>query len=324
MMTTDPQSERSHLGLLAELATEYYLEGLSKVEMARRHELSRFQIARLLDQARDEGIVRITIVNPSDAGAEHDDLARALGVSTVTVVAQRSDETLRSALARQVADLLPRRLHDDARLGVAWSRTLMHLPEHLGELPKVDVVQLVGPVSAPGSTTGDSAALVHRLGARAGGQVWPLPTPLIVESPEVAAALRASSEVRSALDAADELDVAVIAIGAWDAGISTVWARVSDEEKQRARDAGAIAECSGILLDAQGRVARTGMEERVIGVTPAQLRRTRVLAVAPAVGYPEAVLAAARGGFVDDLVISAELADQLMDLLAAEQLDALG
>ena len=317
-MTTHAQDERRDLALLAELASEYYIDGRSKVEMARRHGLSRFQIARLLDQARAEGVVRITIVNPSGGGSGHEGLAEALGVSTVTVVAQRSDETLRAALARQVADLLPHRLHDGARLGAAWSRTLMHLPEYLGELPKVDVVQLVGPVSAPGSTAGDSSTLVHQLGLRAGGQVWPLPTPLIVESAAVAASLRASHEVRSALDAADELDVAVVAIGAWAAGTSTVWARVSEDEKRRASEAGAVAECSGILLDALGNVARTGMEERVIGVTSEQLRRTRVLAVAPAVGHPESVLAAVRGGFVDDLVISADLADQVAELVAEE------
>ena len=46
------------------LATEHYLDSVSKVELARRHGLSRFQVARLLDEARDEGIVRIEIVDP--------------------------------------------------------------------------------------------------------------------------------------------------------------------------------------------------------------------------------------------------------------------
>ncbi|GAB3190040.1 sugar-binding transcriptional regulator [Nesterenkonia suensis] len=323
-MTTDDRGERHSLTLMAELASEYYLEGRSKVDIARRHDLSRFQVARLLDQARDEGIVRITIVNPSDAGAEHEGLAETLGISSVTVVAQRSDETMRSALARQVGHLLPRRLHDGARLGVAWSRTLMHLPEHLDALPRVDIVQLVGPLSAPGSSTAASSALIHTLGASAGGEVWPLPTPLIVDSAEVARGLRATDEVRAALEAADELDVAVVSLGAWQPGGSTLWSRFSEEERQRAVDADVVTECSGILVDSAGRVVRSVLQDRVVGVYPQQLRRARVIAVAPAVGHPEAVMAAARGGFVDDLIISAELADQLLDVLAAEQLEALG
>lgn len=313
--TAGQHPDRRDLALMAELAGEHYLDGRSKVEIARRHRLSRFQVARLLDQARDEGVVRITIVNPSDSGTDHADLAAALGVSSVTVVAQRSDETMRSALARQVAHLLPLGLHDGARLGVSWSRTLSHLPEHLEVMPKVDIVQLVGPLSAPGSSTADSSTLVHRLGARAGGQVWPLPTPLIVDSAAVAAALRGTDEVRAALEAADEMDVAVVSIGAWHPGGSTLWGRFSEEEHRRAREAGVVAECSGILLDESGAVVTSVMEDRVVGVYPAQLRRSRVVAVAPAVGQPAAVIAAARGGFVDDLVISAELADQLAEML---------
>ncbi len=305
--------EDSDLSLMAALAGEHYLDGRSKVEIARRHGLSRFQVARLLDQARDEGIVRITVVDPTEAGAQQGDLATRLGINSVTVVPQRSDETMRSALARQVAHMLPRRVHDGGRLGVAWSRTLMHLPEHLDSLPRVDIVQLVGPLSAPGSSTAASSALMHTLGSYSGGQVWPLPTPLIVDSPEVAAALRPMEEVRAALEAADELDVAVVSIGGWGPGASTLWGRMSQEEQERARRAGVVSECSGILMDIGGNVAQSGMEDRVIGVQPEQLKRAHVIAVAPAVAYPEAVLAAVRAGIVDDLVLSAELADRLLD-----------
>ena len=297
--------------LMVELASEHYLQERSKVEIAQRHGLSRFQVARLLEAAREEGIVQIRIVNPLDAGATHSELAEALGISTVTVAAQRSGEFLRPALARHAAALLQQRLHEGARLGVAWSRTLMHLPEHLSALPTVDVVQLVGPLSAPGTTTAASTGLIHTLGSLAGGQVWPLPTPLILDSEEVAASLRGMDEVRAALEAADDLDLAVVSIGAWGEGASTLWGRFSEDERERAQAAGVVAECSGILLTAEGEVARTGLESRVIGVKPEQLRRARVIGLAPALAHPEAVVAAARAGFVDELVLSEELATRV-------------
>src|SRR5699024_1308913 len=60
---TDPE-----VSLKVALAAEHFLDGHSKVELARRHGLSRFQVARLLDEAREEGIVRIQIVDPTAAG----------------------------------------------------------------------------------------------------------------------------------------------------------------------------------------------------------------------------------------------------------------
>lgn len=301
--------------LKAHLATEYYLRNRSKVDIAKEHGLSRFQVARMLEEARAQGIVRIQIHDPAESGHDLAPLAEKLGISRVVVASPRVDETMRAALARQVGRLLPDLLHDGGRLGVAWSRTLMHLPDSLDALPRVDVVQLVGPLSAPGYSSAHSSALIHTLGSFAGGGIWALPTPLIVDSPEVAASLRGMDEVRSALEAADEIDVATVSIGAWWPGASTLWSRLSEDERGRAREAGVVAECAGVLVDAEGRVARAGIEERVIGVGAEQLRRAHVVAVAPAVGHPEAVVAAARAGLVDDLVLSSELAAQVADLL---------
>ena len=249
-----PAEIGSPVALKVALAAEYFFEGRSKVELARRHGLSRFQIARLLDEARDEGIVRIQIVDPTAAGHDHAALAERLGVSSVTVAAARPGETMRAAIARQVARLLPLRLREGGRLGVAWSRTLMHLPDSLEALPPADIVQLVGPLSASGHSTAQSSALVHTLGSHADGQVWALPTPLIVDSAQVAASLRAMDEVRSTLDAADALDVAVVSLGAWAAGASTLWARLGAEEQRRAQEAGVVAEVCGILLNEAGAV----------------------------------------------------------------------
>lgn len=308
--------DESEIHRMAEISAEHYLQGRSKVEIATAHGISRFQVARLLDQARSEGIVQIRVVNPLEAGSERSELAQRLGISSVTVVAQRSGETLRGALARQAAAKLQLQLHDGARLGVAWSRTLMLLPEHLQGLPAVDVVQLVGPLSAHGSSTAASTGLIHTLASLAGGQVWPLPTPLVVDSDEVAASLRAMDEVRAALEAADDLDMAVISIGGWSEGSSTLWSRLSEQEQNRALEAGVVAECSGILVTQTGEVASSGLEGRVIGVRPEQLRRARVLALAPAQHHPEAVIAAARAGIVDDLVLSPELAVQVEEIVA--------
>lgn len=304
-------SHMSEVQLMAEVAAEHYLQDRSKVEIASERGISRFQVARLLDRARSEGIVQIRVVNPLDAGEDHAALAARLGISSATVVTPRAGETLRSALARQAAELLQHRLHDGARLGVAWSRTLMHLPEHLSSLPRVDIVQLVGPLSAPGTSAAASTGLIHTLGSLARGQIWPLPTPLIVDNDDVAASLRAMAEVRAALEAADDLDFAVVSVGGWGEGASTLRARFGPQELQAAVEAGVVAECSGILVTAEGQLARSGMESRVIGVKPEQLRNARVIALAPAQEHPEAVIAAARAGFIDDLVLSAELAPRV-------------
>src|SRR5690606_40781936 len=113
---------------------------LSTVGLCRRPALSRFPVARLLEGARHEGIVRIEIVDPAAAGRDLPGLAEKLGISSVAVATARPGESVRAAIARQVARLLGERLREGGRLGVAWSRTLMHLPAALEDLPAADIV----------------------------------------------------------------------------------------------------------------------------------------------------------------------------------------
>src|ERR671920_276521 len=50
--------------LTASIARRYYLDGRSKVEIAEEFGLNRFKVARLLDAARESGLVRIEIRHP--------------------------------------------------------------------------------------------------------------------------------------------------------------------------------------------------------------------------------------------------------------------
>src|ERR1700730_8735078 len=57
--------------LAARVARGFYVEGVSKVDIAGRPGISRFRVARLLDSARESGMVRIEIGLPGgvlDAG----------------------------------------------------------------------------------------------------------------------------------------------------------------------------------------------------------------------------------------------------------------
>src|SRR5260370_2036009 len=64
-------SRPSEVVLAARVARQFYLEGVSKVDIADRLGISRFRVARLLDSAREAGLVRIEIRLPGgtlDAG----------------------------------------------------------------------------------------------------------------------------------------------------------------------------------------------------------------------------------------------------------------
>lgn len=304
--------QRDHEELLALIGKDYYLDNLSKVDIAQRYGISRFQVARYLDEAREEGIVHIEVRFPGLVETvDPDQLAKRLGISRVVLVRSLSDEVLqRDLLAQAVAAELMADTRSGMTVGVSWSRTLDVAARHVNRLPKCEVVQLAG--ALPGTGNSNPLELIQRLGRVSEGRVWPLWSPLVVDSAQTAAGLRQQPEISTALTKADSLDLAAIAIGAWGPGLSTVWERVDNVVRQAALAAGAVAECSGRLVNRQGESVRSGLEDRVLAVTLAQLKRTpAVIAVAQGAARADAVRAAISAGIVSTLVADDALAAAL-------------
>lgn len=305
----DSDTDSELIRLLVDVSRDYYLEGRSKVDIAKARDLSRFQVARMLDQARELGIVRIEIGAPLHLDPSRwDGLAEALDAREVVVVASGSDAVAtRENVARALAGVIGERVRPGSVVGVSWSRTVEAAVRHLEPLPPCEVVQLVGALPVAGS--GNSLDLVQRFAAMPGVRTLPLWTPLIISDAETAAGMRRQPGIAEALQRADELDLAVVAVGAWSEGRSTVYPHLSPEELEAARAGGVVGECSGRLIDADGMPVRTALDDRVVGVTIDQLVRTpEVVVVAYGTQVATALRAAVVGGFASTLVVDEDAA----------------
>jgi DNA-binding transcriptional regulator LsrR (DeoR family) len=201
-------------------------------------------------------------------------------------------------------------------VGLSWSRTLDIAAKFMKQPPPCDIVQLAGALQLPG--VGSLPQLISRLGDSPGINTWPIHAPLVVDEESTARDLRKQPEIAQALDRADRLDVAVVSLAEWKGGESSVWDKVSPEERKLATDAGAVAEISGRLLGADGEAVVTRLDKRIISVRLEQLARTpEVVAVVPSAGRLDAVFAAARAGFVTTFVMGSDLA-----ALIKERVDA--
>lgn len=304
---TPASSDRAHLSLLAEISRDHYLEQKSKVQIAQDHDLSRFQVAALLQEARERGIVRISISVPSDS--QDLEAARTLGIEELVSVEPASAARGAEPLARALAAIVAERSAGDTTVGISWSRTIQAMAPFLPDMPDSVLVQLAGAI-APTDSTDAVPRLLANLTAKASLPLW---APLVIE--EGAAALRRSPEVARTLMQAQDLDLAVIAVGAWTPGLSTVWDRTPEAIREEARRSGAVAEVSGHLLSLDGKPVASALDDMIISASLDDLRGARhTVVVAHGVERAEAVLAAVRAGLVDTLVCDAPLRDALLSL----------
>ena len=313
---SEGQSARLHVVTTVLAARRYFIDGASKSEIAQELGISRFKVARLLDAARRDGIVRIEIGAPAEFDIElSSELAARYGLRDALVVRpiDGPDEFRRAQLGRACAELLTQTLEAEDILGISWGRTLHSMVGHLTRLPGCTVVQIVGSVPTLELDV-NSMELVRRVGDCAGGPVYPLPVPLLVDSPEMAAALRSDPHVHKTIAMFDRLTKAVVGIGAWTASGSTVRAALPEELAAELDAAGAVADICSTVLDSNGRqVKADGFPSRIIAISPEQLRAVPdVVAIAGGAAKAPAILAALRSGLVHRLITDEEAARQLL------------
>jgi len=224
-----PRLGPAELVQAAAIARRFHVEGVSKVQIGQEFGLSRFKVARILADARAAGIVQVEIRLPARIDAELSTALRgSWGLQRAVVVdtADEPDTSLRAHLAAVTADLLAEIVTDEDVLGLTWSRTIDRATTRLRRLARCTVVQLAGTL-ARADTDRSTVEIVRRAAAVGGGRALPVYAPLIVEDGAAAAALRRQPDIAGAFAHFDRLTKAVVAVGSWEPGYSTVWDAVS-------------------------------------------------------------------------------------------------
>ena len=311
----------AELVLAASIARRHYVDGRTKIEIADEFRLSRFKVARLLEAAREQGLVRIEIGHAGTIDVDTSGrLAERFGLRHAIVVDTPDDDpvSLRRNLGTAAADLLSEIITPADVIGLAWARSVQAMVSELKRLPAVPVVQLTGALSSTNDTsssiTGDSAVDIVREFARVvGGPAYLFFAPFLVPDPATARALRRQPDLARAFDKIPTVSIGVIGVGQWSAGLSTVYDAATERERAKLAREGVCAEAAGVFLTAEGRVLQTALTDRMIGITGAQMRSFKQLIAIPyGVAKAPAVRAALLSGMVDTLVTHVSMAEALL------------
>ncbi|MGV0746360.1 sugar-binding transcriptional regulator [Mycolicibacterium sp. XJ870] len=290
------------------VARRYYLEGRTRIQIAEEFGISRFKVARMLDEALESGMVEIKIHNPGAIDVELSTaLQRRYGLDHAYAVTAESSDTANrvAAVAKATAELLQSILRDGDVVGVDCGRTLAHIADHLTALPPCDVVQLTG---MAGAISHNGADLVRRISEVSGGKPWPLYAPLVVSDARTAASLAGNQQIQETFSQHAKVSCALVSVGAWIEGASQVHGSLTSEEVRQLDAAGVSAETCALLLDADGnRLA--GLDDRRMGIDEATLRAIpTVIAIATGPEKIAATQAVLRSGMVSSLVTDVEIA----------------
>lgn len=320
-------TELSESQLMSQAAWLYYQGGLNQQETATRLGTTRARVNKLLQQARESGIVSITI-DPRDNGLldVEDQIARtfglqrcictpALGLSDEHILRPPLDEFPRRAVGSVAARLLWEQLSPQSELvvGTGWGRTLDHITRLIAGLhaPRTRFVSLMGSLTA--NRAFNPFEVVQALSRSTGGEGYFLPVPFIADSREDRDILMAQRTVSDVLDMARNTDLALISVGELTEGsLLRQSGMISAEELLELRAAGAVGDTNGIFFDSWGRPVDHELNARTMAVGFSELSRSHTVLLSAGGEKMHAATALLRSGIVKTLVIDGDTACRMV------------
>lgn len=261
----------------------HLVEGQTQEAVARRLDLTRAKVNRLIAECRASGVVRITMdVQARLALEEEAALKKAYGLLDAWVVpSARTEEAAVVSVGVAAGSYVSEHLGPGETLALGWGRTLS--ASITGVQPRKPqgnrVVSLLG--SLMRSNHVNSFDIASRYAHALNAECCYLIAPRIADSADAAARLRSSAYIVEAIDIAAAADISLIGVD--DLSVASTlctMGQMSEAEVARLGKAGAVCMLQGDVLDGDGRRLSHSLAERTVALELDRFRRIPRRAVA--------------------------------------------
>ncbi|MBM3715555.1 MULTISPECIES: sugar-binding transcriptional regulator [Microbacterium] len=319
-MTTQAE-ERSRDALRA--AQLYYMQDLTMDAIAHEMRVSRSSVSRLLQHARDVGLVTISISPPDDARGQmaqrvadrYGIMAHVVPTPTRTTEADRLERTALTA-----ARILAERVESSMTVGIAWGSTLSAVARHMAakDVHDTHIVQMNGAANPRTSGIPYAGEILSRFGAAWSSSVHQFPVPALFDDPRTKQAMWRERSVRSVLEIQQRVGLFVFGLGSPHADVpSHVYSGDYFDERDRSiiEREGVVGDCATVFYRVDGSSDIPELNNRSSGPDLDTVRRIpRRFCVVSSLSKLDGLRGALAAGLITELVVEESLARRLLSL----------
>ncbi|MEH7113725.1 sugar-binding transcriptional regulator [Neobacillus niacini] len=310
--------DREKLSKIIEAAKLYYILDYNQNEIAKVLGISRPTVSRLLQQAKEKGIVQITIMDPTE---DVENLAAQLEKkfnlkrAIVASIPQFEDHIIKNYLGEKAALFLDEIVKDQDIIGVTWGTTVYHIAVELKQkfVKGVKVVQLKGGVSHAETNT-YASEILYLFGKAYNTTPLNLPLPAIVDHVVVKQAMEADRHIHKILELGKQANIALFTIGSIKKDSLLFQMGYFTESDQKALNEKAVGDICSRFFDKDGAVCNESLNERTLGVKLEDLRQKEYsILVAGGPNKIEGIYGALKGQYANVLITDQFTAKFLLD-----------
>jgi DNA-binding transcriptional regulator LsrR (DeoR family) len=295
----------------------YYEERMTQEEVADRLGVSRASVVNFLQEARDRGVVTISV------SSEHlqtvrasRELSKRFDLESCVVIPDDGGRLPDyERIGRAGARLLSEILEPNDILGVSWGRTVLALSTALPrlQLPHLSIVQITG--SAIGTFEFSPELCTSNIANRLGARCINLHAPGIVSKPEVKKLFMQEPALVEQFKLIRSCNKILFGVANLSSASTALRSGYMTSEKLRPYvDGGAIGVMAGRFFDSDGDPVLGPLDEQMIGISLREIAKIpERICVAGGAEKVEAIEAMLRGGYATSLITDEATARALVE-----------
>ncbi|MEF2805042.1 MAG: sugar-binding transcriptional regulator [Massilistercora timonensis] len=300
------------------VAYYYYKAGLTQEDIAKRMNMSRQRVNRIVSACVDLGIVKITIQNLDKSNLELETaLEQKYNLTGVRIVNNIVEENIVRELGIAAGTYLQSVLKKGDIIGVTRGRTTAAMADHWtpsSPLPQdLTVTQLIGNARESDISTGVNG-IVYRLAEKLGARESLMLAPVIVRSEALKRSILNDPFYQESYAIFKRCTVAVVGIGTaqsqWKHMIS-LYDRTDIEQSKWTKDV--AGEVCTHFFNKDGEEVIPPFGDQIIAIPLEDYHNIPIrIGVAGGPGKTEAIRAALNGGYVNVLITDLQTANKLI------------
>lgn len=303
----------------------YYYESWTQEKIAEKLGVSRPVISKMLQRAREEGIIEIVIHDDDHEVSKLENELEALFKLKQALVVPTKDlnkELLSSAVGKASAQFVLKLIKNGDRVGVSWGNTLYHMVREF-PLEKKENVKIIPLVGGTGNYRNEmhSNQIAYELSKKLGVTCDTLYAPAVVETEELREQIIGMPNISSVLQEGENIDLALVGIGnPYSMSTMERSGYLNEQVLAELEELNTVADINSVFITREGTVTEHPINHKVIGLGLEQLKKTKtVVGMAFGLHKIDCILAAVRGEYINMLITDESTASHIIKLANAKK-----
>jgi Transcriptional regulator, contains sigma factor-related N-terminal domain len=311
--------------LLIKIAQLYYAENKTQSEIAKIVNIHRSSISRMLKTIRELGIVSISInydLLPDIALEEK--IRNKFNLKQVIVVPVNLDmdnDSKNQIVCNVAANILLKNIQDNDVIGVSWGRSINYIVNSVKndsvQLNNITVVPMIGGPSGKIETKFHVNNIAYKLSNKLKSRAILIDYPAIVDTDQLKIEIEKTQHMKELKSWWSKITIALFSIGCPAISKNSIWYGFYGELFQTITDKKIVGDILSRFYDKNGSELNTPFCNQIIGVTLDNLKKIP-LKICASGDFEKlnSLIAALNANYIDILVVSDEMAEQLNNFSA--------